>query len=887
MNSKRTAQSAFFNLRVLLGVLVGLTGVILALLGFGTFAVPTASSTQAQQSYTADSFLTVNGQLSRTVDLGSETPRWILRLEEPFIYGKTEYKTIEVDLQGKDLEKLKDKKVHIMGRIESRKGRNKRVFPVLRADAITLGDNRPTDSAFYIHDLGHRCWDFGAEASWAVGKPVYIYSCNGSVAQQVRVRETDSHDVHLGVRSLFCIGVRGGKVIAGAPLELQVCDDTSPAQRFAVDGDAVLMGSQTSGMVTREFVIAPQFYHTPSTTPLVVSVRQVSDAEYFRFEAVDRSGAPPTSGFRHILTEAELDADLALGWGTVIEVDPAPLELKGQFPKPIHSGVTLRGYRKYTFQGPEVHTCTTTDQPMFVITEDNVRITGLRLRGPFNDPRCQSSNVSAQAILIQPTAEDVPHVPIVLVDHLDVGYFTASAVDTRGTDPGESPTCPTGPVEFPRLTPVRVIGNFIHHIEKRDPFDSYGSVTGQGAFILNQGNIFYQTYAHSIAADPTATTGYHAYDNFFLSNQRKTHVVDMHPTGHAEGTRAGDYFDVGWNTFLPTGHENIHDSGTPCRFTAIHHNIFLQSESEAIVTATKDLAKHVVYANTFNAQDEHVNPISDLAVGDFDGDGTDDVFVGTGAAWYFSSGAASEWRFLNRMPERASSLLFGDFDGDGRTDIIALHAGNIDVSWGAMSPWQTINSTTSTLADLAVGDFDGDRHADLLLATGTEWFWAPGGKNWISLGPSSDRRAQLLFGDFRHAGHTQILRIHSGHWELGEIVSGTLIFTTLNGPAQADSVDGLVVGDFDGTGFADEVARTNPQTGAWEYTRPSGFPTFADWRPLRNDPGAAGTRLAKRGVAGRFLGGAFTDIVVWQGVDFYVAPSARDPLRQISRQDMR
>ena len=845
----------------------------------------------AAASKQVDSFLTVNGQLTRAVDIGSETPRWILRLEEPLIYRKTEYKTIEVDLQGKDLEKLKDKKVHIMGRIEPRKGKKGRVFPVLRAGAITLGDNRPTDSAFYIHDLGHRCWDFGAEASWAVGHAVYIYSCNGTVAQQIRVRETDSHDVHLGVRSLFCIGVRGGKVVVGAPLELQVCDDTSPAQRFAVDGDAVLMGSQTSGMVTREFVIAPQSYNTPSTTPLVVSGRQVSDAEYFRFEAVDRSGAPPTSGFVHIFTEIGLDEALALGWGTVVEVDPAqPMELKGPFPKPVHSGVTLRGYRKYTFQGPEVHTCTAIDQSMFTITEDNVRITGLRLRGPFNDPRCQSSNVSAQAILIQPTAGDVPHVPVVFVDHLDIGYFTASAVDTRGTHADER-QCPDEILEFPRSTPVRVIGNFLHHIEKRDPLDSYGSVTGQGAFILNQGNVIYETYAHYIAADASARTGYHAYDNFLLSNHRKTHDVDMHAAtqsaGHMEGGLAGDYFDIGWNTFLHSDFANIHDSGTPCRFTAIHHNIFLQSEGDAIVTATKDLAKHVVYANTFNAQDEHANPTLDLAVGDFDGDGIDDVFVGTGAAWYFSSGAASEWRFLNRMPERASSLLFGDFDGDGRSDIVALHAGNIDVSWGAMSPWQTINSTTSTLADLAVGDFDGDRRADLFLATGTEWFWAPGGKNWISLGPSSDRRAQLLFGDFRHAGHTQFLRIHGGHWELGEIVSGTLIFSVLNGPAQADSVDGLVVGDFDGTGFADEVARTNLQTGAWEYTRPGGFPTFADWRPLRNDPAAVGFRLAKRGVAGRFLGSAFTDIVVWLGVDFYVAPSSRDPLRQISRQDMR
>jgi hypothetical protein len=50
--NKCTAQSAFFNLRVLIGLLITSSGVILALLGFGTLAVPAAGITQAQHSYT-------------------------------------------------------------------------------------------------------------------------------------------------------------------------------------------------------------------------------------------------------------------------------------------------------------------------------------------------------------------------------------------------------------------------------------------------------------------------------------------------------------------------------------------------------------------------------------------------------------------------------------------------------------------------------------------------------------------------------------------------------------------------------------------------------------------------------------------------------------------
>jgi hypothetical protein len=48
---KNSSQSAFFNLRVLIGLFIVLTGVFLALLGFGTFSGITASSAQAQQNH--------------------------------------------------------------------------------------------------------------------------------------------------------------------------------------------------------------------------------------------------------------------------------------------------------------------------------------------------------------------------------------------------------------------------------------------------------------------------------------------------------------------------------------------------------------------------------------------------------------------------------------------------------------------------------------------------------------------------------------------------------------------------------------------------------------------------------------------------------------------
>src|SRR5437667_3028809 len=51
MKKKSASQSAFFNLRVLIGLFVVLAGVFLALAGLGTFSAITASSAQAQQKH--------------------------------------------------------------------------------------------------------------------------------------------------------------------------------------------------------------------------------------------------------------------------------------------------------------------------------------------------------------------------------------------------------------------------------------------------------------------------------------------------------------------------------------------------------------------------------------------------------------------------------------------------------------------------------------------------------------------------------------------------------------------------------------------------------------------------------------------------------------------
>ncbi|MGA8027436.1 MAG: VCBS repeat-containing protein, partial [Bryobacteraceae bacterium] len=686
----------------------------------------------------------------------------------------------------------------------------------------------------------------------------------------------------------------------------------------------ILMGSQSSGPVTREFAIRPQIdpakapHSKNALIPLIVDLREVMDVEYFTFKSVDAPSAYPTSGFVSVSNEAELRSALNLGWGTVIEVNPSqPLVLNPQCQSDtspggltcdnyqLKAGVTLRGYRKHLSTGAIIYACgsdTTTPggaytYGVFDVAADDVRITNLRLYGALNQDgvckQAKSPPPQLDAVIVcrpiptskyssAPNQGCVSSFPRVLIDHMEIAYFHSAGVNTNGVNLQESDfeNCPCPAFQGTRDTPVRVIGNLIH-----DNNNGQASVAGKGAYVLNRANVMYgQIEAENIDSDPIGSTGYLAYDNFILS-VKSSSAMDMHGSGCPNGTKSaesppctnswergisGDAFDIEFNTFLPTGGAVIVQRGTPCRTTTILNNVFLQpTQASAISSYTiypQDKLK--VAGNLFHVSD----PTTDLGVGDFDGDGVADVFVGTGRAWYYSSGGQSEWRFLNRAGERASKLLFGDFDGDGRTDVIALHGKNIDISWGGISPWQTINTTDATLSDMAVGDFDGDGVSDLFVSDGKTWSYASGGSGaWTLMATSSYRAKDLLFGDFLHKGRTLALRIHDGQW----LAAGVNMPWTNIGASGASSIKGLVVGDFNHDGYAD-VAAT--RSGKWQYSTPA---LGKGWTTLRTD-----TRNIAALPVADFTGDGTSDVLFWKGLRLDLAVSGVQ-LQPRSLQNMR
>ncbi len=771
------------------------------------------------------------------------------------------------------------------------------ILPPFRLDAgrVDLPPTALADRIFFFQTLSRRCIEVGGRERMVEHQPVVIDDCTYAASGMIRVRELDaaSHDVELSAGGL-CFGVRGGVVAVGASIELQICNG-SMGQRFAVDGDALMMGRQTGGHVSREYVLEPDRDLTASRTPVVVGTRDLSDAEYFAHKANDGSGAGLTTGFVRVTTQAQLEAALALGWGTVIQIEGGKGPVLIGAPaadgrptwdtaKPIRSGVTVRGYRRRTDPGPVLEYVVppkkSDTRGLFSVQagETDVRITGLQLRGSSDTRQAEVGNVFG--INTAGTA--------VLVDRNEITRWTGAGVIAYGTDSTGEPfgACYEGK-EYPRVPAVRVVKNFLHHNQMYGM--GYGVAVYDGSFASIQGNVMYDN-RHSIAGQARGTVGYEAFDNFVLSespdydsqDKSRTPDFDIHGARHDHpdldwaGGVSGDYVDVGWDTFLGTDHGSFIGRGTPCRFQSVHDCSFargaasdLHSRDGAIRSYTEDRAKLSLFANQYQAK----NPTFDLAVGDFDGDGVDDVFVGTGTGWFFSSAGKTEWRFMSRKSERASDLRFGDFDKDGRTDVIAINrgTGNLDISYAGMTDWQFLNvAGTTSIADLAVGDFDDDKVPDVFRADGENWFLADRGTGaWHWFAQSTYRTKSLRFGDFTGDRKTDVFGVANGAWSI--VPGGGSMWQPL-GPKRTNDTNGLYVADFDGDGRPDiarfELSGIWPTDvwATWSYS-PHGQDDFVFLDTISI------TRVDRPlvGAIGRFDDGPTADILAWNGLDLRIA----------------
>ncbi len=742
-----------------------------------------------------------------------------------------------------------------------------------------------------------KCLTFG-RARGPQGPPVVIRDCDGSSWQRFVVEDLPVPAPHGGVTHKAvlhagnaCVGTLSGVIALGTPLVVRNCSD---ALVLKLDGDSLIVDSN------HIYVAEVKDGHPANGTPVVLGFRQLSDIEFWTFSAADHTARKPTAAFVEVTNwDSFMHALQNASPGTVIEVSWPQIQIGdhrtwtpnsdcgGSGFIQIPAGVTVRGDRRGTLFGPLIWLDTGQNaESLFEISGDDVRITGLRLQGPSRDK--DGSPPAMRGICSQSHSG-------VVVDHSDISDWPAAAVDLR--DAHAESACKQ--LQF--QLDVIVARNFIHDNQNKSG-GGYGVAAGSGAAPAILGNTFLRN-RHAVTGDNSTFTSYNAEFNLVLSDvpyygfHKVEQDFDVHGNGpnHTGGFGATNV-NIARNTFFGTNRANIALRGASClpATTRVQDNVFQrkQSDNEAILWygAGCDYRGDPLCGSgtapawlALNGNQFGKDPTQKLGVGDFDGDGKDDLFLATGAAWYYSARGATEWRFLSAKTETLDTLLFGDFDNDGRTDVFTQIGDDWMVSWGGISPWEKINSSKWRMRDFVIGDFVGDRRADVFFARGDQWFVSDAGRGpFVPYAASSFKKPDLAFGHFdglKKFGNdekTDVAGVVNNQWMAVYAQTDHVWKPFRPGPAPTKTMKGMIVADFDGDGSSD-LALAFPLIG-WRVSYGGEGP----WLPLSPALGS-GPFVA----VGRFDDNKGADILVWDSRSLAIVPAGTGARHPWSRQDMK
>lgn len=644
---------------------------------------------------------------------------------------------------------------------------------------------------------------------------------------------------------------------------------------FYLDGDSIILASSMPEPPTGNPVLVAKVQNARGKvqTPIVIGPRNAADNEFWEFKATDNSDRDPTSGFIRIgfagdacVQNSSCGTSLAnylnnmsgMRFGVVFKV-AAGLHIMLTAPfTSLPTGITIRGDRRGTTPGPEFFGNFQPDvNSMFLISGkdgdlhygDYVRITGIRIGGPTDcvaqdeaghPDNCHTAPPAGTAAIEVggiPASNSEPFG--VLLDHNEIYDWPNAGVVVFDGQPGpqfQFGNCSLVAGPNPAsVDNVRIYRNYIHHIEG----GGGGSGTlGYGvAFYGGAGTVAYNTFSmnrHAIAADGGPFTEYSAISNIILTDAPRydgnvQQDFDVHGTANPSsyyGGDAGGHVEIIANTFLGGNRDSFMLRGQPCKTTDLFSfnvtmadwpvEIFGFDGTEHRVSVTGPAPSSAPFVDMVENKFANGNPAGRFAVGDFDGDGVDDLFFATGAGWFYSPGGKTEWRFLNGRAETIDQLVTGDFDGDGRTDVMTADVhGRLMISWGGLSDPEVLNqyvtlsgTPVQIAANVAAGNFTGDERSDLFLADGTQWWVSDGGQApFIPVQTSSAQVKDLRFGDFNGDRRTDVFGVGAINWQVSFAptppANGLFSSWSPLRPKLTDSAQGLYVADFDGDGIAD------------------------------------------------------------------------------------
>jgi hypothetical protein len=486
-------------------------------------------------------------------------------------------------------------------------------------------------------------------------------------------------------------------------------------------------------------------------------------------------------------------------------------------------------------------------------------------------------------------------------------------VDVEGVrevkEPADYCQTPGCPVPLPSDAGLlRVERSYIH--DNTGVGGGYGVVVGGGCYATVEGNVF-QFNNHSIAASGNAYSGYTALFNYVLrgvhtfgEDRTLPHSLDVHGTGGGDGSshaggRAGTYFLLRQNVVLGEQDYGFLGRLTRAAFAlrgrAVRGvdfigNVLTHDDFDEAIKLREgdDSSLDEDRPSTFNLRTSgtqyNTDHSTEIASGDFDGDGRTDVFLANGTAWFMSRAGIMPWELLHESTKLTRELGFADVDNDRRTDVLYRDgAGRLGYLRGGQGDLVPLTQSPGPVSDLRPGDFDGDGLTDLFYTRAGQWrVWYGRTRAWATVGSSGKPIGELLFGEFDGVRGTDVAGVIGSGWSYSSAAKSP--WARMNGRLTT-TFAGARAADLDGNGRTDVVVLSG---GRWRTSRdgrgplvllrrPHGYPSLAQVVIGRFEPGTRDALVAFEPTSD----GAGDRLAIHRG------PGTGELFRPLSTQNMR